>query len=201
MKQKYNKKIVIYGGSFNPPHIGHASGIETILRLFTCDEIWVMPSANRRDKPNLVDGKHRFNMLKIMLDEFFSDIKIPVKLSRLEIDEPKLSTTFHTKQELEKKYPNMEFWFLIGSDLLLDIQDKWVNGKELYNSTNFVVFQKSGSVLTQNLPKNFVLLNLETVWMGASSTFIRNLLSQNYPPIPYVSLGVANYIKKHHLYV
>ena len=201
MKQKYKKKIVIYGGSFNPPHIGHAVAIETIMRLFECDEVWVMPSANRSDKPNLVDGKHRLHMMKIMLNEFFLNTKIPVKLSRVEIDRPKLTTTFDTKQKLEKKYSNMEFWFLVGSDLLLDIKDKWVNGKKLYNSANFVAIQRPGFLYPKIPPKHLVLLGEGTVWPMITSTLVREHIYSGYSPLPYVSLGVAAYIKKHRLYL
>ena len=64
-----SKKIVIYGGAFNPPHIGHAIAIENVLRLFPCDEIWVMPTADRHDKKIKVDGVHRVQMLNLMVQE------------------------------------------------------------------------------------------------------------------------------------
>jgi len=198
--KKDKKKIVIYGGSFNPPHTGHAVAIETVMRLFDCDEVWVMPSASRADKPNLVDGEHRYAMLNIMLDEFFSDTKIPVELSRLEIERPKLTTTLDTKLELETKYPDSEFWFLVGSDLLLEIQDKWVNGKELYHSTHFIAIQRPNFLFPKTPPPSLVLLGEGTIWPMISSTFIRGLIKEGHSPLPYVSPGVATYIKEQHLY-
>lgn len=201
---KNKKKIVIYGGSFNPPHIGHAVALETVLRLFECDEVWVIPSANRIDKPDLIEGKHRYRMLEIMLKEFFSpparETKIPVKLSRMEIDRPKLTTTLDTKRGLEKTYPEIEFWFLIGSDLLFDIETHWVDGKKLYESANFLAIKRPGYPAPKKPPKHFVLLEKGTVWPMVSSTLVRGLIREGRSPLPYVSLGVADYIKKHQLY-
>lgn len=198
------KKIVIYGGSFNPPHIGHAVALETVLRLFECTEVWVMPSANRIDKPDLVDGKHRYRMLEIMLKEFFSsprnETKIPVKLSRMEIDRSKLTTTLDTKRDLEKTYPNVEFWFLIGSDLLFDIETRWVSGEELYGSAHFLAIKRPGFPAPKKPPQHLVLLEKGTVWPMVSSTLVRHLIREGHSPLPYVSLGVADYIKKHRLY-
>src|SRR3989344_3593256 len=102
MSNKKRKKIVIYGGSFNPPHIGHAIAIEAVLRNFKCDEIWVMPSAERKDKHIGTPGKHRIKMLEMLIGEYFRTSKIPVKISDLEIKRPGLTTTYDTKTELEK---------------------------------------------------------------------------------------------------
>ncbi|MEK7191899.1 MAG: nicotinate-nucleotide adenylyltransferase [Patescibacteria group bacterium] len=194
------KKIVIYGGAFSPPHIGHASSVEIVTRLFPCDEIWIMPSADRHDKKITASASHRLKMLKILIKEFFPNPKIPVKLSTLEIDRPKLTTTYETKLELEKKYPGAEFWFLIGSDLLLDIENKWVNGKDLYQSANFLAIKKSDAPLPDILPPKFRLLEKEVFWIDISSTFIRNLLGKGYSGLPYISPGVAEYVRKNGLY-
>ena len=75
------KKIALYGGAFSPPHLGHASVIEAILRLFPCDEIWVMPSADRHDKIVSASGEHRIKMLELMITELFPEYILPILLS------------------------------------------------------------------------------------------------------------------------
>lgn len=195
------KRIVIYGGSFNPPHVGHGVAIETVLRLFRCDEIWVMPSASRIDKPDLVDGEHRYKMLEIMINEFFKNSKIPIKLLRTEIDRPRLTTTLDTKLELEKTYPDTEFWFLVGSDLLFDIESHWVNGEQLYKSANFLAIKRPGFSSPQKPPRHLILLEKGTVWPMVSSTLVRDLIKEDHTPMPYVSRGVADYIAREQLYI
>ena len=194
------RKIVIYGGSFNPPHIGHATNVETILRLFKCDEIWVMPSANRTDKLNLAPSEHRFRMLKIMANELFPKSRLPIKISRMEIKRPKLTETLETYRELIREYPDAYFYFLLGSDLLSDIEEKWVNGKEIYNTLHFLIILKPGTPLPHKLPKHLTTLRNELIWPTLSSTLVRGLIKKGHTPLPYVTRKVADYIKKHRLY-
>jgi len=194
------KKIAIYGGSFNPPHFGHAMIVESILRLFPCDEIWLMPSGERLDKQINVSGNHRLQMLKLMRSELFNSSEIPIKINSLELNRLKLTTTYETKLVLKKKYPNHRFYFIIGSDLIADIKNKWVNGKKLYNSTYFVIIHKANHIRINQLPKHSILLKTNLILTNVSSTLIRAFIRKGYSGIPYITKGVANYIKKHKLY-
>ncbi|MBI3633436.1 MAG: adenylyltransferase/cytidyltransferase family protein [Candidatus Vogelbacteria bacterium] len=98
VNKKAEKKVVIYGGAFNPPHIGHAAAIENIIRLFPCDEVWVMPSADRHDKAISVNGEHRLKMLQIMIDKVFPDSEIPIIVSDMEIKRGVSTTTYETQE-------------------------------------------------------------------------------------------------------
>lgn len=174
------RKIIIYGGAFNPPHIGHAIAIESAMRLFACDEIWLMPSSDRRDKKISVSGKHRIKMLELTLAELFSNPPAPIKISTLELDRPALTTTYDTVLELNKKYPNREFYFIVGADIVGDIENKWVNGKELIKIAKFIPIKKVGDI---------------------SSTFVRKLITEGHSGIPYILPAVAKYIKDNGFYL
>ncbi|MDO8523321.1 MAG: nicotinate-nucleotide adenylyltransferase [bacterium] len=207
MSTKKNKKthptarrVVIYGGSFNPPHIGHAIAVEAVLRNFKCDEIWVMPSSERRDKHIGTSGKHRVKMLNILIKEFFEHSKIPVKIIALELDRPGLTTTYDTKTELERLYPKNGFYFLIGSELLWDIRYGWVRGNELWNSANFLAIRKPETKVPNKLPPNIKLADKDIVWVNISSTIIRNFIKKGYSGIPYLLPKISAYIKKNGLY-
>lgn len=194
-----NKRVAIYGGAFSPPHLGHASVIEALLRLFPCDEIWLMPSADRHDKKISASAKDRLRMLKLMIDELFPNSKIPILISDIEIKRNKPTTTFETKTELENKFKNHEFHFVIGSELLGDIEEKWINGKELYKKINFVAIKKPYSSLPDNLPPHLTLLE-DVVWFNISSTFIRKLINDSFSGRPYLSQDIADYITKNNLF-
>lgn len=193
-------KIVIYGGAFNPPHVGHAIAIENVLRLFPCDEIWVMPTADRHDKKVGTPGKQRVAMLDLMVKEFFPYTATPIKISTMEIDRPKLTTTYETKQELESQFPGNEFHFLVGSDILGDIETKWHQGKELFNSGKFLAIQNATTPLPENPPKHVTLLDKDAIRVGISSTFVRGLLKKGSSGVPYISKGVADFIRVAGLY-
>ncbi len=200
MNSKKIKKIVIYGGAFNPPHIGHAVVIETVIRLFPCDEIWLMPTAHRKDKTISTDGTHRTEMLKVMIDELFPSPKIPVRLSRLELDRPRQTTTYDTALELKEKYPDSQFYFVIGSDIAGDIKTKWVNGEALVKVAPFIIFKRSSDMKDDTWPQDAVILEKDSVHLDFSSTFIRGLLKKDYSGVPYLSPAVAQYIQTHKLY-
>lgn len=193
------KKIVIFGGAFNPPHIGHARVIEVVLKDFPADEFWIMPSADRYDKKVSVSGDQRLRMVAIMINELFPASKIPIILSDLEIKRPRPTVTYETKEELEKTYPDYEFYFLIGSDSLADVENKWVRGKKLYETANFVVLERPGYLLPTKLPPHLTKIH----WSPSgniSSTEIKKMLSRGESADNLLSKGVADYIKRNRLY-
>lgn len=198
----FDKKVVIYGGAFNPPHIGHAAAIETIIRLFPCDEIWVMPSADRHDKQISISGEDRLNMLRIMVAEAFPDSKIPVAVSDVEIRRGTMTTTLDTKIQLEQRHPDHEFHWMFGSDVVGDIKDKWLKGRDFFETANFIVTKRAGAQIPKDLPKNTILLiDKHTADIEISSTFVRRLLARGYSGMPYIATpGVAEYIKQNRLY-
>lgn len=200
MSIQKHKKIVVYGGSFNPPHIGHAIAVEAVLRNFKCDEIWIMPSSERLDKRIGTHGKDRAAMLKIMLREFFPHPKIKIRISDLELRRPKLTTTYDTLNELKKLYPRDRFYFLLGSELLWNIRYKWVRGKELWKSCYFLAIRKPKTKIPSRLPPNIKTIDKDIVWVNVSSTLIRNLIKKGYSGIPYIHPKVASYINKSGLY-
>ncbi|MBI4215519.1 MAG: nicotinate-nicotinamide nucleotide adenylyltransferase [Parcubacteria group bacterium] len=196
-----NKKIVIYGGAFDPPHIGHAMVIDNVLRLFPCDEIWILPSGNRADKTIKVSKEHRFTMISLLLFDFFPNAKIPIiKVSGIETEQSETTITFQTKKKLQNLYPDWRFYFLITSELVGDIKTKWVKGEDLFYSTDFIVCPRAGYPLNENLPDNFVILDNEVMETNVSSTFVRNLLAKGHTGSPYIPTSAARYIKENQLY-
>ena len=188
-----NKRIALYGGSFSPPHLGHASVIEALLRLFTCEEIWIMPSADRRDKSVSIATEHRIKMLKIMIAELFLKPKIPILISDFELSLNKPTVTYRTLGLLKEKYPDYEFNFVIGSENLGIIETKWVNGKKLFQEADFIAI-KNPLVPLPNKPPPHIIIIDDVVWSDISSTFIRKLLALGYSGLPYLTKGVAEYI-------
>jgi nicotinate-nucleotide adenylyltransferase len=193
------KKIAIFGGAFNPPQIGHAMAMEAIVRLFLCDEIWVMPSKDRGDKKISASDENRLSMLTILTEELFSKVSVPIVISRFEINLPGLTRTIETKKALEREHPDYDFWFVIGSDVLPDIQTKWVSGEVLWREARFVVMPRLNNIPT-NLPSNFTVLREGVCGEDISSTFVRELIEGGSSGVPYTTPGVARYIAEHGLY-
>jgi nicotinate-nucleotide adenylyltransferase len=199
-----HKKIAVFGGSFNPPHLGHAAAIQTLERAGAYDEIWVMPSGDRHDKQFTVSGVHRLEMVRIMCEELFTKSAAPVKISSLELERPSLTTTYETMQALEKLYPSDEFYFVVGSDVVGNIKDKWVNGEQLYVSARFILIDRllrapDASAIP---PHTTVLFNVAPdAVRSISSTAIRMAIQEKSEWAPLVTPGVAEYIQRHRLYM
>ncbi len=193
------RKIAIYGGAFSPPQVGHAMAFEALIRLFPCDEIWVMPSKDRGDKKVSASGEDRLSMLHIMQKELFNSSPVPVVISSFEIDLPGFTRTIETKEALEREYPDYEFYFAVGSEILQDIRTKWVRGEELWHSTRFIVLARMNDI-PEMLPDNFTVLGEGSRGVDISSTFVRGLIASGASGIPYVTPGVARYIQEKGLY-
>lgn len=193
------KKVVIFGGMFDPPHISHAILIDAVLRSFPCDEVWVMPSGGRKDKSPKTKDKDRFKMIEIFCEDYFQDSKIPVLPKNDELDLPAPTYTRALYNKLLGKYPDREFHFLMGSYNLPAIRQWWENGEEVFNNLNFVIFKEDGAPDFKLPPKNFVLPNIE-VKTTVSSTYIRGRIKNGLSPLPYVLPRIANYIKERKLY-
>ena len=100
---------------------------------------------------------------------------------------------------LSEKYPEHEFYFVLGSENLSDIKTKWIEGNKLFEETNFIAIKNPRIPLVEILPPHLIILN-DVAWSDISSTFIRKILSQNHYGLPYLTKGVAEYIKTHSLY-
>ena len=194
------KKIAIFGGAFNPPHVGHAMVVEALERLFDGDEIWLMPTANRADKTMATSNDDRLVMLKLVINEYFSEARLPIMISDLELKRPKLTTTYDTLMELKNLYPDNEFYFVIGDDLVGDIESKWARGKELSKLANFLAIRKSFLPVPKNSLSHLTILDKEIAHLDISSTFVRKLISEGYSGMPYITKEVAEYIKERQLY-
>lgn len=194
------KKIVIFGGAFNPPHIGHAKMIEAVVNNIRADEVWVMPSAERHDKKLPVSGEDRLKMAELTVSEFLPNPKIPVRVSDMEIARQKPTVTYETKTELEKTYPGYEFYFVVGSDSLLNMEEKWINGKKLFQEGHFIVVERPSYKLPERMPPHLLLVHEPVSHRDISSTVVRDLLKKGESVEGFLAKGVIEYIRGHNLY-
>ena len=178
-------KLGIYMGSFNPPHKGHINVINYLLDNNYVDKVIVVPTLNYWDKQDLVDIKHRINMLKF----FESDQVI------IDDKHNKYIYTYELVKELEKDYPNMELSIIIGADNIINF-DKWKNYQKLLKY-NIIVMNRNDIDIEKMTKKYFgnftIIKNYKPI--DVSSTAIRNNLSSKY-----LDKKVIDYIKEHNLY-
>lgn len=114
-------KIGILGGSFDPIHKGHIHMAIHAYEQYALDKIWLIPNghAPHKDEEKMTDAKHRFAMCNIVVDQYPF-----METCDIEIVSEEYSYTYLTMQKLTQRYPEHEFYFIMGADSL-DYFEKW----------------------------------------------------------------------------
>lgn len=142
-----NESIGIMGGTFDPIHYGHLILAQHVLDEMGLKKIMFIPSGISYLKSNkgTSDKKHRFNMTKLGI---INNKRFEV--STIEIDRVGNTYTVDTIEELNEKYPNNTYYFIIGADSLFDLV-KWKNYKRLFEICNFVVTNRGSTYTDEQL--------------------------------------------------
>lgn len=116
-------KIGIYGGTFNPPHLGHLAAAQTAVEVLGLDKLLLIPAAIPPHKA-LPEGtpapEHRLEMVAKMADAMLKPGVVEV--SALELEREGKSYTSDTLAAIHEQYPEAELWLLMGTDMFLTLQ-------------------------------------------------------------------------------
>ena len=119
-------KLGIYGGTFNPPHLGHLAAAQAALDALALDELWLIPAATPPHKPmppGSPPESDRLAMVELAADGLLQPDR--VKVSDMEIQRSGKSYTADTLQAVHAQYPQAELWLLTGADMFLSLQNWW----------------------------------------------------------------------------
>ena len=194
--------IAVFGGTFDPIHIGHLIIAEQAYNHCELDSIIFMPAGipPHKDENNVSGKNYRLEMVKLATadnDHF--------DYSQLELVKEGDSYTVNTLQEMQSIYPGQKIFFLIGADSLLDIYN-WKQPEYLLENARFIVARRPGFLLKdvflderfRKYRENIKIL--ENSLIDISSTQIRELCF-NEKSIKYlVPPVIVNYIKTNGLY-
>ena len=133
-------KIGLFGGSFNPVHIGHLRAAEEIKELLKLDKIIYIPTSVHplKKSRNIPDGKKRYQMLKLAVSG-----NPDFEVSDIELKRKGPSYTIDTLKYFSKRYKRKEFYFILGTENLSNI-DEWKHYHELFQYSNFAVMKRPG---------------------------------------------------------
>lgn len=151
----------------------------------------MVPVGNHYTKPGLIDEKHRYNMVKIAIQD-----EKELEVSDLELNSDKTLMPIEIFSVIEKLYKQDEIYFLLGADNLYKIKE------ELQNRYNYIVIKRKDFVIRQNFMnrKNIKIIENE-FYAEVSSTQIREQIKKEKTlPIKGVPKGVEEYIKENGLY-
>lgn len=115
-------KIGIYGGTFDPPHLGHMDSARAAMEALDLDKLLFLPARQPPHKalsPNSAGPEQRLAMVRLMAD----GLGPKVQVCDLEYRREGKSYTSDTLRQLREQYPEDELWLLMGSDMFLTLQD------------------------------------------------------------------------------
>ncbi len=194
------RKIGIFGGSFDPPHLGHDICSKAVAKRLDLEKILIVPTAIQPCKPtgSSASIKVRWDMVKLWAetDELF----IP---SRLEIDRGGISYTLETLKLIKKDFPSTEYklYLIIGYDAALEIK-QWKNLNQIARLVQLVVMRRK-TELASHIPEKWFkkMIFIDTPIVNISSTQIRDRIKEIKPVKNLIFLNVFEYIEKNNLYL
>ena len=205
-----NRRLVVFGGTFDPVHCGHVSLANFLIQSEKADEVMFVPALHppHKDEVLVESPEHRLAMLQLVIEDnpafSYSDIELQRTDSK--------SYTIDTLSILGKIYPGDQLFFLMGMDCLSTLHT-WHRADELANSSNFIIYPRPGvrvPYYAELLPYfgehnsqkllTSVLSGPDVPTWDISSTDLRNACRRGGDLSAYVPLRVWQYIQEHKLY-
>ena len=197
-------RIGLYGGTFDPIHIGHLIVIENAINYMNLDKVIILPSSNPPHKKH--KKKTATNIRVEMVAEAIKD-NDKIILSTYESTDQNVRYTHETIRYFKKYFPEDEIFYILGEDSFLTI-DTWRNYEDILDE-NIIVFTRSNidsaselvekvEIIKKDNPNIFLINNLN---INISSTLIRGLVKDKKSIKYLVSDEVKYIIEKRGLYV
>ncbi len=132
-------KLLLYGGTFDPPHMGHMNNLRAVMAAVHPDKVLVMPAGIPPHKAaSATPGEVRLAMCRC-----FTEVDPRVEVSRWEIDHQGRSYTVHTLQMLRDTNPGTALYLALGSDMLLTFT-QWHRWQTILALATLVVQSRAG---------------------------------------------------------
>src|SRR5688572_8709763 len=188
-------RIGIFGGSFDPVHMGHQLVAQAAREELQLDRVFFVPAAQSPFKPDrqLAPGKMRAAMLRLALAG-----KIWAEVDTQEIDRGGVSYSVDTVGNFQKRFPDGDFFYLIGADHVAQLP-KWRRSGELGRMTSFVVIPRPGEAPVP-APAGFKLQWLKGFPVSISASEIRARVKAGLAVEALTGAIVAEAIRNNGLY-
>jgi len=208
------RRIGLFGGTFNPIHLGHLRGAEEIREAFGLQEVIFIPAALPPHKmtEEIIQADHRLEMVKRATRK-----NSQFSASDVELKRPGKSYSIDTIRYFREKFED-SLYFILGRDAFVEIET-WKDFQNLFSLCNFIIMVRPGLIQASPLPGalapafrydqgasgwvhgsgNVVFLK-EINFLDISSTKVRELVEKGGSIKYLVPPEVEAYIEKHGLY-
>lgn len=189
----HRKRVGLYGGTFNPIHTSHLIVADQVGHALGLDRVLFLPDLvpPHVDKKSAIDPQDRVEMIKLAIQ---GNPLFDIELA--EINRGGVSYTYDTVVELKRQHPDVDYYFIIGGDMVQYLPT-WHRIEELSSLVTFVGVQRLGYQTQSKYPVVWVDVPL----IDISSTNIRQRIQTGQSIKYFVPDAVVDYIKEHHLYL
>lgn len=191
-------RLAIFGGSFDPPHIGHLLAADDAFEQLSLDRLVFVPTATQPLKAGraVANASQRLAMVRLLVAD---DPRFEV--STVEVDRPGLSFTVDTLTHFAKLYPSDERFLLLGADVLGSF-GQWKEPERILRLARLVLLERQSDEPVASLAALEVagLVRLPTRRIDVSSTEIRERVRAGKSIRGFVADSVAAFIARDGLY-
>ncbi|GBD24985.1 Nicotinate-nucleotide adenylyltransferase [bacterium HR30] len=211
-------RVGLFGGSFNPIHMGHLRAAEEVREAQGLDRILFIPAALPPHKRGhqLATPQQRLEMVRLAVagNPFF-------RASDIELRRGGRSYSIDTLRELRQRFPRWQLYFILGTDAFSEIHT-WKEFESLFELAHFVVVSRPGTPVVP-LPRLLPVVTRRAFWYAAnglelihrsghrvifqpvtgfdvSATAIRRKLQHGHSIRYLVPASVGRYIDRHQIY-
>jgi len=189
-------RIGLFGGSFNPVHLGHLIVAQAAREELALDRIFFIPASQSPFKPDLTlaPAAERLRLLRLALAG-----QTGCAVDVAEIQRGGVSYSIDTVRAYRERYPGAALFYLIGADHLATLRE-WRAAEALAALVEFVVLPRPGGPV-QPPPAPFRVRPLRGIPVSISSSEIRDRVRAGLPVDLLVGQAVAEAMAKNRLYV
>lgn len=167
-------RIVLFGGSFNPPHPGHLAVARAALRQMRADAVYFVPCGRSAYGKALMPAALRLRLLRLLVKG-----KKGMRVSLVELSRRGVSRTIDTARIFRKKFPRAELFILIGADQVGKL-GRWKNIGALKAMAGFCMAPRPGFRVKKRDEESYGLKILKMPSYEISSTLLRDKLKYGY---------------------
>ena len=189
-------RLGIFGGSFDPPHVGHLLTAIDAFELLRLDKLIFVPAAVQPLKAGLATASapSRLAMVRLLIG---SDQRFEV--DAVEIERAGLSYTVDTLETFAQQFPAAELFFLVGMDAMAAFES-WKNPRRIMELARLAILRRPGAALGELHIDRDGTIDLATRLVDVSSTEIRERVRARKSIRGFVPESVAEFIETERLY-
>ncbi|HDR90861.1 MAG TPA: nicotinate-nucleotide adenylyltransferase [candidate division Zixibacteria bacterium] len=188
----------IFGGSFDPPHMGHLIIAQAMVNSLELDILTWVPAKTppHKDSANLTSAEHRYRMTELAISG-----NPTFAISDVEMDSNQPPWTKYLLRRFKQDFPDDELFLIIGGDSLAEFHT-WRDYRELWQLAKIAVARRQGEDLSgvdREILDNVKIV--DTPLIEISATGIRRMIAEGKSIRYLVPETVRIYIEQHELYI